>query len=56
MSRQWWEQAGIDLGGTKKRAAEAATDSDLESDSDLGGEESSEASGLSGADWSREEE
>ena len=56
VSWRWWEQAVIDLEGAKKRAAEAATDSDLESDSDLGREESSEASGLSRADWSREEE
>ena len=41
---QWlWEQAGIDLEGAKKRAVGSATDSD--SDSDLGIEESSGASG-----------
>ena len=50
MSWRWWEQAGIDLEGAKKREAEAATDS--ESDSDSGGEDSSGASGLSGAEWS----
>ena len=54
VSRRWWEQAGIDLEGAKKRAAEAATDS--ESESDLGGEESSGASGSSGAEWSGVEE
>ena len=26
VSRRWWEQAGIDLEGAKKRAAEAAAD------------------------------
>ena len=26
VSQWWWEQAGIDLEGSKKRAAEAATD------------------------------
>ena len=31
LSQRWWEQAGIDLEGAKKRAAEAATDSDSES-------------------------
>ena len=35
VSRKWWEQAGIDLEGRKKRATEAVTDYDLESDSDL---------------------
>ena len=52
MSRRWWEQAVIDLEGAKKRAAEAATDSHLESESDSGGEESSGASGSSGVGWS----
>ena len=50
VSRWWWEQAGIDLEGAKKRAAEAATHSDS------GGEESSGASGSSGAEWSGAEE
>ena len=54
MSRRWWEQAGIDLEGEKKRAAEEATF--LESDSGLGREESSGASGSSGAEWSGLEE
>ena len=48
--RWWWEQAGIDLEGAKKRAAEETTDSD--SESDLGGEESSGASGWSVLEWS----
>ena len=52
VSRRWWEQAGIDLEGEKKRAVEAATDSDSELDSDSGGKESSGASGSSGAEWS----
>ena len=43
MPWQCWDQAGIDLEGEKKRAAEAATllESDLKLDSnvDLGGEE-----------------
>ena len=30
MSRRWWEQAGIDLEGAKKRAAAAAAASDRE--------------------------
>ena len=53
VSRQWWEQAGIDLDAEKKRvapAAEAATDS--ESKSDLVVKESSGARGSSGAEWS----
>ena len=54
VSWRWWEQAGIDLEGAKKRAAEAATDS--ESDYDSGREESSGASGSSGAEWSGAEE
>ena len=54
MSRQWWDQAGINLEGAKKRASVAATDlesdSDSDSDADPGGEEeSSGASGSSGA-------
>ena len=28
VSRRWWEQAGIDLEGEKKRVIEAVTDSD----------------------------
>ena len=47
VSRRWWEQAGIDLEGVKKMAAEV--EADLESDLDLGREESSGASGSSGA-------
>ena len=43
VSQRWWENAGIDMEGAKKREAEAATD--LES----GGEESSGASGSSGS-------
>ena len=42
------------LGGGKKRVAEAATDS--ESDLESVGEESSGASGSSGAEWSGAEE
>ena len=45
VSRWWWDQAGIDLEGAKKRAAEEATvlESELDSDlnADLGGEEES---------------
>ena len=52
VSWRWWEQAGIDVEGAKKRATEAAMDSE----SDLGGEESSGASGSSGAEWSGAEE
>ena len=43
VSCRWWEQADIDSEGAKKRAAEAATY--LESDSDSGGEELSGESG-----------
>ena len=55
--RRWWEQAGINLDRVKKRVAEAAAVSELESDSessvDPGGEEESRgASGLSGSEWS----
>ena len=54
VSRRWWEQAGIDLDGAKKRAAEIATvlesETDSESESDPGRyEESSGASWSSGA-------
>ena len=57
MSRRWWEQSGIDLAGAKKRAAEAATvlesESDLELNAEPGGEEESKgASGSSGSEWS----
>ena len=65
MSRRWWEQAGIDLKGAKKRAAEtmirsetdSEEESDVESNGDSGGEEESQgASGLSGAEWSGAED
>ena len=58
VSRWWWEQAGIDLEEAKKRAKEAGTalesesegESDLESNKESGGEEEYKgASGLSGA-------
>ena len=56
MSWQWWKQVGIDLEGANKRAAEAATDSELESGSDSdsgsGREELIGAIGSSGAEWS----
>ena len=47
VSRRWWDQAGIDLEGAKKRAAETTTrsetdseeESDVESNGDSGGEE-----------------
>ena len=53
VSRRWWEQAGIDLEGVKKRAAvEAEEATDSESDLDSGGEELSGASGSSGVEWS----
>ena len=59
--QRWWEQAGIDLEGAKKRAAEAATvsesKSDSESNKELGREEESRrASGSSGVEWSGAEE
>ena len=61
VSRWWWEQACIDLEGVKKRATEAATvlesESDSESNADPGGEEESRgASGSNGAEWSGAEE
>ena len=34
VSRRWWEQAGIDVEGAKKRAAEAAMDSESDSGRD----------------------
>ena len=68
MSRRWWEQKGIDLEKAKERAAEAlATDSESESEveseaeveveaePEVGGEERSTSSGVSGssrAEWS----
>ena len=61
VSQRWWEQAGIDLERAKKREAEAATvselDSDSESNSDPGKyEESRRASGSSGVEWIGEKE
>ena len=61
VSWRWWDQARIDLEGEKKRATEAATvsesESDLESNADPGGEaESRGASGSSGAEWIGAEE
>ena len=41
VSWRWLENSGIELEGSKKRAAEAATDSDSESDLDLSKDESS---------------
>ena len=61
MSRRWWEQAGIDLEGAKKRAVESTMRSeteseeelDVESNGGLGGEEKSQGEiGSSGAEWS----
>ena len=58
VSRQWWEQDGIDLEGAKKRVAETTTrsepdseeEADVESNGDSGGEEDYQgASGSSGA-------
>ena len=59
MSRRWWEQAGIDLEESRKRAAESTTRSETESEEELdrepngvtgGGEKESQgASGSSGA-------
>ena len=60
MSRRWWEQAGIDLEGERKRAAESTTRLETESEEELhgepngvtGGEEEYQgASGSSGAEW-----
>ena len=59
MYRQWWDQEGINLKAAKKRAAEVlATDSESESeveleaeveaDPEVGGEERSTSSGVSG--------
>ena len=63
MSQRWWEQAGIDLEGVKKRATEAVTVSELEAKSEAEADlesnedscvdkESKGASGPSGAEWS----
>ena len=66
MSRQWWDQEGINLKAAKERATEAlATDSESELEVDLeaeveaepevGEEERSTSSGVSGssgAEWS----
>ena len=65
MSRQWWEQAGIDLEGTKKRAMESTTRSETDSEEESDGESngyageeggSQGAIGSSGAEWSRDED
>ena len=65
VSWRCWEQEGIDLERSKKRAAEIATrsepdseeEADVESNGDLGGEEDSQgASWSSGAEWSWAEE
>ena len=59
VSWRWWEKAGIDLEGPKKRATETTTqlETDLEEESDVesnggsGGEEDSQGeSGSSGAE------
>ena len=64
VSRQWWEQTGIDLKGAQEKAAEAAEETEMDADSEsedepegaAGGsgeeEESQGASGSSGAEWS----
>ena len=52
VSRRWWEQAGIYLEGEKKSTAAEEAETNLESDSDSGGEESSGAIRPSGAEWS----
>ena len=52
VSRRWWEYAGIDLEGAKKRVAAAEAAADSESDSDSGREETSGASGSSGVECS----
>ena len=57
VSRRWWDQAGIDLEGEKKRSAEVATVSESELDSELNTdmgveEESRGTSRSSGAEWS----
>ena len=65
MSRRWWDQAGIDLKEAKKRAVEAATVSELESEVELDvesneylgrEEESKGAIGSRGAEWSGADE
>ena len=56
MSWRWWEQAGIDLEGAKKRAEDEATDLESESELYLGGDDLSVATRSSGADWSGAEE
>ena len=63
VSRRWWEQAGIDLEGEKKRAAESTTRSETESEEESdrepngvagGKEESQGVSGSRGAELSGE--
>ena len=66
VSRRWWDQAGIDLEGARKRAEESTTRSETESEEELDGEpngvagveeeESQVASGSSGAEWSGAED
>ena len=65
VTRQWWEQTGVDWKGARERAAAAAAElgmegfTDLESEDAMGGavggtgeEASLGASGSSGAEWS----
>ena len=45
LSRQWWEQAGIDLEGAQKRAAELTTRSETESEEKSDGDPNGVAGG-----------
>ena len=45
VSRRWWEQAGIDLEGAKKRAAESTTRSETESEEESDGESNGDMGG-----------
>ena len=66
VSPRWWEQAGIDLEGARKRAAESTTRSETESEEESdgepngvagGGEEESQgARGSSRVEWSGAED
>ena len=64
VSRQWWEQTGVDLKGAREKAAAAEAEPETEADSDLeskdepegaaggiGEEESQGESGSSGSEW-----
>ena len=48
VSRQWWEQTGVDLKGAREKAAAAAVEPETEADSDSDSESEDEPEGAVG--------